>query len=663
MNQILKAGLLAIVLFHGPLVPAWAEEKPTRVPLQQVILYDFEHRPLGPIGTGGPDQGEPQEIQGTGSRADVIDGSIDGQSLLLVKPGSAAARAWFEFPGNVGVANGQVRFHFQIRPPAIDEYAVYFREPGSARGSYLNLELRPSGVVRARSGLGPTIEFGDYEAGELLEFTIDFDLDQMSWSAWFNGTQTAEDRVINSEVEEGLGRIGFLILSGAEEGQTLEFDNVEILRNAPAGTLLDADFNDKAMGEPIGTGGAEVGEPIAISELLETWVGNLDGDERALYLMKEDGAAFSNGYTEWRFLSDAGVQTGWLDARFDLLLDDLSNNDFILAGAEQELVRVSSTLSGELQVRFPDQPGGDVVGSYAIGDRVHARIVCQMDERFCSVAMDGEWVVSQRAFADATPSDLVVDRFFAGIAGVSVSFAIVGMNNLHISATAPTNLPVSAEFIQQPTDTVCLVDFDPAPTVLVSDGLGNPVPGEWTLQLSEYTSVLGWSPLIIDADPVTVDGLAEFANVRLRRTGEGARLQAVVLGYSPTVMAVSEPFDGLPGPLVNVDYEGSDDDGPFFAGRPQALWVAVYDDCNNSAPIGTEGTVVIHSGPEGASLSGNTAMVDNEWGEIELLEFVFDSPGEYVLDLEIDGVRVGSLSDPIVVNADRLFSDRFESAP
>lgn len=35
----------------------------------------------------------------------------------------------------------------------------------------------------------------------------------------------------------------------------------------------------------------------------------------------------------------------------------------------------------------------------------------------------------------------------------------------------------------------------------------------------------------------------------------------------------------------------------------------------------------------------------------------FDLPGEYVLDLEIDGVRLASLSHPIVANADRIFGD------
>lgn len=197
-------------------------------------------------------------------------------------------------------------------------------------------------------------------------------------------------------------------------------------------------------------------------------------------------------------------------------------------------------------------------------------------------------------------------------------------------------------------------------TVMVTDGLGQPVPGECTVLLSEYTNVLGWNPLDFDDDPVTVDGLAEFVDVRLNRTGEAARLQAVAAGHSPTVGAISAPFDGLPGPMVKADHEGSDDDGPFFAGLPQRLWVAVYDDCTNHAPIGTEGVVVIHAGPEGASLSGNAGVVD-EWGAIERNWLVFDQPGEYGLDLEIGGVRLESLSNPITVFSDQVFSDRFQA--
>ena len=654
---VLIVGLLSVFP-----ITAHPTEPPTRVALERVIIYDFEHLPLGPVGEGGPIQGQPHELSWAAvGQVDVIDGSIDGNSLLITHPASGSPTAWFQLPGNVGLTSGQVRFSFQVRPSARDEFRILFRRPGSSQDGYLTIRLSLSGNVVAQSGLLTSVTFGTYNAGDLLEFTVDFDLDQMSWSAWFNGTQQAEDRPINPDVVEGLGRIGFSIFNTSEEGRTLEFDNVEILRNAPAVTLLDANFNDKTIGEPIGTGGAELGEPVAVSDLLETWIGTASTGGQALYLMKEDPAAFSNGYTEWRFLSDASVQTGWLDARFDMLLDDFSNNDFILAGAEDELIRVSSTVSGDLQVRFGDEAAVEVVGSYEIGDSVHARLVCQMDERFCSVALDGEWVISKRAFAEGTPTDLAVDRFHAGIAGVSVSFALVGMDNLHISATAPSVFPVSAEFIQQPTDTVCREHFDPPLTVMVRDGNGDPVVGEWTLLLSEYTSVLGWNPLDIDEDPVTVDGLAEFTEVTLRRTAENVRLQALVAGHSPAVIAVSEPFDGLPGPLVNADYEGEYDAGPFFAGLPQSLYVAVYDDCFNDAPIGTEGTVVIHSGPEGASLSGNIGTVTNEWGEIELLEFVFDLPGEYVLDLEIDGVRLESLSDPIMVIGDRIFGDRFQS--
>ncbi|MCH8477246.1 MAG: hypothetical protein LAT56_04790 [Wenzhouxiangella sp.] len=656
-------GLPTIMLVLALAMPALAELEPERVPFNQVILYDFEHLLLGPVGEGGPSQGEPHELSWAAvGQVDVIEGTIDGRSLLLTHPATGSPTAWFQLPGNVGLTSGQVRFNFQIRPSHRDEFRVLFRRPGSAADSYLTINLNPSGNATAQSGLEAAVALGTYEAGELLEFTVDFDLDQRSWSLWFRGVQLADERPLNENVTQGLGRIGFGTFSSAIEGRTLEFDNIEILIDDPAIALLEADFNDKTPSEPIGTGGAALGEPIAISEWLDTWITDSGSGDRSLFVMKEEADGFESAYTEWRFLQDASVQAGWLQARVALTVHAASNNHFILAADDEELMRIETTANErEVLVRFPDQAKGDVVGGYEIGETQPVRIVCQMAERYCSVALNDEWVIDRRDFAASTSSGLTIDRFFAGMAGVSPAYSMFELNNLRISATAPSALPVSAEFMQQPTDTVCRMAFDPAPTVLVRDGHGEPVPGEWTLVLSEYTSVLGWSPLEIPADPVTIDGLAEFADVVIRRTGQGARLQAVVAGHVPTVMAVSEPFDALPGPLVNADYEGSDDDGPFFAGVPQALWVAVYDDCNNNAPVGTEGTVVIHSGPEGASLSGNVGVVSNEWGEIELLHFVFDRPGEYVLDLEIDGVRMESLSSPIVVGSERIFSDRFQS--
>ena len=658
------ACLLALpgwVLLTGFATSVLAQDYPSRVPLQQTILYDFEHLPLGPVGQGGASQGQPQELSWAAvGQVDVIDGTIDGQSLLVTHPAAGSPTAWFQLPGNVGLTSGQVRFNFQIRPSHRDEYRVLFRRPGSAADSYLSISMHPSGNATAQSGLLASAALGTYEAGELLDFTVDFDLDQHTWSLWLRGVKLAEDRPINPNVEEGLGRIGFGLFNSAVEGHTLEFDNLEILRNAAGVTLLEANFNDKPLSEPIGTGGAAVGEPVAVSELLTTFVGNEGDSGPALFLEKEDGSAGGPGNTEWRFLNGASVQTGWLEARFDLMLGDLSNNQFILAGSDEELIRFETTVGGDLRVRFPGESTGELVGSYALGDRFPVRLVCQMDDRVCSMAVDGDWVIDRRAFAESTSPDIVIDRFHAGIAAVSRDFAFFAIDNLRISASAPAALPVTAEFVQQPTDTVCQTEFIPAPTVMVRDGLGQPVPGEWTLAVSEYTNVLGWNPLEMDADPVTADGLAELTGLRLRRTAEGARLQAVVAGYSPTVRAVSEPFNGIPGEPTDAYYEGSDDDGPFFAGRPQVLWVGVWDACNNNLPIGTVGTVVIHSGPAGAQLSNNQGVVD-EWGEIELLEFTFDQPGEYVLDLELEGVRLGILSNPIFVQSDRIHHDRFEA--
>lgn len=666
---------LTLTLAQAVCIESTRAEVPEKlVPLEQAILYDFEHLSLGTLTSArGPSHGEPEDISwAAAGQVEVIDGSIDGKSLEITQPASGAPSLSFELPGNATLKSGQVRFRVQLRPSELDGYRVMFRTAGSFAESYGNIDLYASGNLSVMDGAGSVV-IGTYAAYELLEFTVDFDLDQGTWSVWRNGTLAVEDRAINQDLSDtglaGLGRIAVGMPNTSTAGRTLEFDNIEILLNADGATLLDADFNDKTVSEPIGTGGAAVGEPIAISEWLETWVADPGGDgDRVLSVSKEEADGFENPYTEWAFVDSAAAQAGWLEARFDLNVSVASINHFLLvdSAGDAELLRIETTDNEQqVLVRFPDEGegAGTVVGTYELNESMRLRIVCQMDERFCSVALDGVWVMQERSFAADTPENIAIDRFFAGMAGVSPSWSLFSLNNLRISATHPSRLPVAAEFVQQPTDTVCTNPFEPPVSVLVRDGLGEPVPGDWTLQLSEHTNVLGWGGLNIEDDPVTVDGLAEFTDVTIGRSGQGARLQAVVAGHAPEVMAISEPFDGLPGPLVNADYEGSDDDGPFVAGLPQRLWVAVYDDCNNNAPMGTKGTVLIHSGPEGASLSGNAGVVSNEWGEIELAELVFDLPGEYVLDLEIDGARLESFSDPIVIQGDRIFGDRFQIVP
>lgn len=653
MTRFLQAVFLtfSLVIFTG-IDSAWAATEPSLVPLESVIVYDFENLALGPVGEGGPAKGEPDDIN-FHATAQVIADGIDGQSLEVTKATTGSAAVWFHLPGDVGLKSGQARFRFQIQPPIVDDYRVMFRRPGSAAESYLNINLFASGNIGVSSGASAAVTVGTYSAGQVLDFTVDFDLDQMSWSLWLQGEREIEDSAISIDIVEGLGRIGFGIPPAGTQFNTLLVDNVDILLNAPGTTLLDADFNDKVSGEPIGTGGADMAEPVSVSAQLETWIDTVTGSDQALYVLKEAAATVDDANTEWNFINAGAVGVGWLDLSFDLNVLEASNNHFFLfdSATEEELIRIETTAADQhVRVRFPEQAEGDVVGSYTEGEAKRVRIVCEMEARFCSVAVDGQWVVAARALSASTSGEILIDRFYAGIAAVSPAFSLFGINNLMVSATMPSALPYTAEFVQQPSDTVCANAFSPPVSVLVRDGTGVPVAGEWMLALNEHTSVLGWGGLIGNDSAGTVDGQVEFPGVTVMRGGQGARLQATVVGHSPTVRAISQSFDVLPGPPYHAYIVEDDLSGYAGVAIPEPVWVGAWDECWTPVPAGTEITLLIHQGPAGASLSGNVGLANDD-GEVAFEELVFSRPGDYVLAAHAGGQQLEGLTDTVVIDA------------
>lgn len=94
---------------------------------------------------------------------------------------------------------------------------------------------------------------------------------------------------------------------------------VESQAHAPDGalaTLLLADFDDHPVGEPIGTGGAELGEPIIVDADVSAIVEQPVGMNRVL-AMEADSLTTGSGVT-FELLGGVGVEEGWTAFRFSL---------------------------------------------------------------------------------------------------------------------------------------------------------------------------------------------------------------------------------------------------------------------------------------------------------------------------------------------------------
>ena len=633
------------------------------LPLATEVLYDFEDQALGPIGNGGAAAGQPQSI-GAGMEADVVVAGSGGQALEISKPGGGSGLVYFQLPGNVGITEGMVRARFQFTPSELDEHQIIFRNPSSASETYGNLYIRRSGNITAHgAGLLPDT-VGSYTAGETLNFVVDFNLDDKSWSVEFNGEEVVTNRPFDTEVTDGFGRIGFGYRTAAATGHPFELDNVEILLPAPMTTLLQADFNDKVVDSPIGTGGASAGEPLVINPDLTAKVVSFDDDDLALNIEKS-GDTGANTFVEWAFLQDVAISEGHMLVEFDLTPRVGMMHQFRLeatngGGTPEELLRVSTENLGSVRVRFPDDFFGPIVGNYEVDETLNVRIACNFDDRHCSVALDGVWVVKNRAFADSTSADIAIDRFLSGVSGLSATGGHYDLNNLWIRANRVPSIPAEMTFIDQPVDTQC-GDGQPL-NVQVTAGDGSAAANMIDVYLRPVHSDIT-AGYLAGTWTFTWEGVAEFPSLNVLKRGNSLRLVAEIEDLFNPVSVTSEPFDVLPGTPNFASYLNEPDDRYVGQTFDPPVALTILDNCGETSIAGREISLYVLEGPSGATLSGAHAVTDAE-GEVVFPDFSIDQPGTYRIAARYDGTGIsGSSSEWFTIETAPPASATFQVQP
>jgi hypothetical protein len=169
---------------------------------------------------------------------------------------------------------------------------------------------------------------------------------------------------------------------------------------------LQADFNDKTIDAPIGTGGASVGEPVEVSPSITAIVRAEPMATPSLEI--QDNHDYSAGSARFEFLASAEITAGVFAISTDMWFHELSPGfDFFIYIREQGS---SANKFGDL--RFT--PSGSVtlydsngyygnIGTYEIGRVYPVKYEFDMDAGTYDVYLDGVLVVDDRAHG-------VVDR-------------------------------------------------------------------------------------------------------------------------------------------------------------------------------------------------------------------------------------------------------------
>ncbi|MDO9694919.1 MAG: hypothetical protein Q7W56_09310 [Candidatus Latescibacteria bacterium] len=170
------------------------------------------------------------------------------------------------------------------------------------------------------------------------------------------------------------------------------------LAAAPAlsATLLSADFTGMIPGQPVGTGGPAVGEPVSTENCIATI---RDAPFPSTCLEIDDETDFGTGGVTFEFLEDAEVIAGSVEISAKLWFAEDNQYYFYVrenGGAASSFITMYMQEGGAVLVN--DAAGSvGVIGQFTTGRAIELRLVFNQDARTYDLWWDGAQVLNDRA--------------------------------------------------------------------------------------------------------------------------------------------------------------------------------------------------------------------------------------------------------------------------
>ncbi|MGY6553155.1 MAG: hypothetical protein ACXIUM_01405 [Wenzhouxiangella sp.] len=201
-----------------------------------------------------------------------------------------------------------------------------------------------------------------------------------------------------------------------------------------AETILVADFNNKPLNQPIGTGGAAVGEPTSVSSLIEAVVRAAPGGGRMLEMFMEQRPSTQS--VIFQFLDDQEVSSGSLviRARLRLAAEDEFTTIIIRLreanGASQSFMNMNLTSDGRrLQFLRPGVSAISIANVLNLSAANDLEILYSLDDRHVSVCLNGALLIDE--LPTLFESTRGIGRFLVSLPGAGGDH-LVGLEDLRV---------------------------------------------------------------------------------------------------------------------------------------------------------------------------------------------------------------------------------------
>jgi hypothetical protein len=372
---------------------------------------NFNNKRVGiPIGTGGAELGEPIEV-GAAIIATVEADPMPTPFLQIQDNDDYyAGSATFEFLGNVEVTTGFVEVCANLWFPEYEQFHLRIREQGGYSEVFTNLDFTSSGFVYCSDAAGNVGNIGTYETGRHFPVRIAHNLDAGFYTVYLDGAVVLSMRY-HGVVGHGIGRVLFGCANDADYDGLMYVDDLFVADYPAPKYYLRANFNYKTVDAPIGTGGAEIGEPVSVDPSITAIV--RDAPMLTPSLEIEDDADYSAGYARFEFIGSEEVVSGLLVAEAHLWFDVFDDYWIRIREQGSATAKFSDLYFSPTGRILVEDAGGavDGEGTYELDRVVMVRIIHNLDAGTYRVIIDGTEIVTNE------PHDVVghgIGRLYFG---------------------------------------------------------------------------------------------------------------------------------------------------------------------------------------------------------------------------------------------------------
>ncbi|MBU1702044.1 MAG: T9SS type A sorting domain-containing protein [Candidatus Eisenbacteria bacterium] len=476
------------------------------------LITGFDDKYLGaPIGTGGPEVGEPVSVS-TSITATVQVSPMPTPSLRIQDIDDYyAGWARFEFLGDVEIGSGIVVMTADFWFPAYEQFYMNVRENGTSAHIFTNLAFGEDGNVRCSDANSNNGIIGTYDTGRHFPVVIFYNMDAGIYSIWLDGILAigAEDHGVTGS---GVGAVLIGCSNDADYDGIFYLDDLYVGDWLPPEIYLRANFNNKANNTYIGFGGPEFGEPVGITPFFDSGIVRYSPmPTPSLELEDKDPSAARS--IQFEFFDDAEIDTGLLFLAAHFWFESLDNYFIYIrenGGASQTFTNISFGDDGMIQCY---DVGGVAAnfGPYEPGRVYPLLLAYDMDAGTYDVFFDDELIVEDE------PHNITgygIGGMYFGIGHDPDTTGVFYVDNIYAGAAPPPDMAACCENL----NCIRLLPMD----CVFRGGEAHP---EWPTCVPNYCNPAGIGDVVLESGTRLMPAIpnpftgSTLLNYRLERPG------------------------------------------------------------------------------------------------------------------------------------------------